>query len=98
MTHCASIDDSHMNQLTLRGFDQGLEERIQQLARQEHISLNKAALKLMRRGAGLTIAETDANLVGDRLNAFIGSWGAKQAEEFEAAVNVFEEIDPEQWR
>ena len=38
-----------VQQLSLRGFDEELERRIRQLARREKISLNKAALMLMRR-------------------------------------------------
>ncbi|WP_232210364.1 hypothetical protein [Nitrococcus mobilis] len=48
-----------MNQLTFRGLDKELERRIRQLAEQEHISMNKAALKLMRRGSGLDRAVPD---------------------------------------
>lgn len=43
-------------QITLRGLSPELEQRVQQLAAEEHISLNKAALKLYAKGAGLTEA------------------------------------------
>ena len=42
-----------MNQLTVRGFDDELAERIRRLAKQDGTSLNQAALKLLRKGAGL---------------------------------------------
>ncbi len=42
-----------MTQLTLRGLDPELEKRLRELAARDQLSLNKAALKLMRRGAGL---------------------------------------------
>ena len=42
-----------MKQLTVRGFDDELAEAIRQLARRDGTSLNQAALKLLRRGAGL---------------------------------------------
>lgn len=86
-----------MNQLTLRGFDKELEQRIRQLAEQEHISLNKAALQLMRRGSGLDRSAT-SNVIGNGLDDFIGSWSAAQAADFDEAVAVFEGIDPEQWQ
>ena len=41
-----------MKQLTIRGFDEDLERAIRQLARRDGISLNRAALKLLRRGRG----------------------------------------------
>ena len=42
-----------MRQLTVRGFDDELSSAIQGLAQREGISLNKAALRLLRKGAGL---------------------------------------------
>ena len=42
-----------MNQLTVRGFDDELAERIRRLAKREGTSLNQAALKLLRKGPGL---------------------------------------------
>lgn len=92
-----------MNQLTLRGLDKELEQQLRRLARKERTSLNKAALRLLRRGAGMDNIATDntaaeSNVIGDRLDDFIGSWSAEQAASFDEAVAVFEEIDAEQWR
>ena len=42
-----------MNQLTLRDLDDELWRTIQSLAQHEEISLNQAALKLLRKGADL---------------------------------------------
>ncbi|MGH8225756.1 MAG: hypothetical protein ACRER1_06365 [Gammaproteobacteria bacterium] len=87
-----------MTQLTVRGFDKRLAHRIRQIARHESISLNKAALKLMRRGAGLHDDASQINAIGDRLDGFIGSWDKTQAEEFERETSVFETVDAEQWQ
>lgn len=46
-----------MKQLTIRGFDDELSERIRREAEEEGISLSKAALRLLRRGAGLPTAK-----------------------------------------
>ena len=45
-----------MNQLTVRGFDDELSAIMRRLAKQEGISLNQAALRLLRKGAGITTA------------------------------------------
>lgn len=92
-----------MNQLTLRGLDKELEQQLRRLARKERTSLNKAALRLLRRGAGIDSNAVDStaaelNVIGDRLDDFIGSWSAAQAASFDEAVAVFEGIDAEQWR
>lgn len=87
-----------MNQLTVRGFDKRLEQRIRQLAQRECVSLNKAALQLLRRGAGLDSDASDPQAIGVNLDDFIGSWEESDAEAFDAAMAEFEEVDEEQWR
>jgi len=77
-----------MNQLTLRGFDDELGERLQQLARKEHLSLNKAALKLLRQATGLDEDGPRQKQVGSGLDEFIGCWTPAEAEEFERQVKL----------
>ena len=48
MSHPESLE-SHLNQLTIRGFDGELLRRLNLLAKSEGLSLNQAALKIMRR-------------------------------------------------
>ncbi len=86
-----------MKQLTVRGFDKALEGRIRSLARSERISLNRAALLLLRRGAGLDVA-SPLDVVGDSLDRFIGDWTEEEATEFEQAVSVFDSVDEDAWK
>jgi hypothetical protein len=86
-----------MRQLTIRGFDPELEQRLEQLARREHISLNRAALVLMRRGAGLDERGPLTPTVGNSLDGFIGSWSEEDERTLLDAVAVFEAIDEEMW-
>ena len=87
-----------MKQLTVRGFDEELERTLRELARREGISLNKAALRLMRRGAGLAQVRGGENRIGDALDGHFGTWTEKQTREFEEALAHLGKIDPEQWR
>ena len=87
-----------MKQLTVRGFDDDLERSIRQLARREGISLNQAALKLLRRGAGLPDGQGDGRNIGDALDDLFGSWSQDEAEAFDAALEVFESVDESAWR
>jgi hypothetical protein len=64
-----------MDQLSLQGFEKELARRIEELARSEQVSLNEAALLLMRRGAGL-IESGPSIAVGDALDRFMGRWSA----------------------
>ena len=86
-----------MNQLTLRGFDDELSDHVQRLARREGISLNKAALRLLRRGAGLTDDAGEDRTIGSSLDFFIGSCTKAEAEELASALEELHTIDESMW-
>jgi len=86
-----------MTQLTIRGFDDELVQVLQERARKEGISLNKAALGLLRRGAGLEDTGSQREVIGRSLDSFIGTWSAAQAEELRASLKDFGKIDESFW-
>lgn len=86
-----------MKQLTIRGFDPRLERKIRQLARAEGISLNKAVLRLLRKGAGLVEEGPGEDTVGDSLDHLIGTWTPAETAEFEDALGDLSEIDESLW-
>ena len=87
-----------MNQLTVRGFDDELAEHIRRLSKREGISLNQAALKLLRKGAGLSDPARKADTVGTSLDHLIGTWTDEQAAEMDRALDDLEFIDEADWR
>lgn len=86
-----------MRQITIRGFDKVLAQAIEDLARAEGISRNKAALKLMRRGAGLEAGngEFPPGAIGHALDKFIGGWTDEQAGEVLRSVAESDAMDLE---
>lgn len=86
-----------MSQLTIRGLDKRLLQAIRDLARRERISLNKAALRLLEKGAGLAPARAD-DRIGHTLDHLIGTWSAAEAKAFQASIRSCEQIDEELWR
>lgn len=86
-----------MKQLTIRGFDKALQRELEDLAREQNLSLNKAALELMRRGAGLAAESNPPRVVGDSLDHLIGTWSRAQEEEFLESLAPFETIDDSFW-
>lgn len=86
-----------MNQLTIRGFGARLERKIRQLARAEGISVNKAVLRLLRKGAGLGDDGSEREVVGDALDHLIGTWTQEEAEEFDQATAELSTLDPSIW-
>ena len=87
-----------MKQLTVRGFDDELAETIRRIAERDGTSLNKAALKLLRKGAGLAEDGNRADAVGSSLDHLIGSWSRDEADQFDASLQEFEKIDESIWR
>ncbi len=87
-----------MNQLTVRGFDKDLERLLRAVARERGVSLNQAALILMRQGAGLGAGRRRPNTVGDSLDHLIGRWSSDEGAELEAAVEILEKVDEPLWR
>ena len=82
-------------QITLRGLSPELEQRIQQLAAEEQISLNKAALKLLAKGAGLT--EGRGTVIGKGLDHLFGTWKESDAKQFLESIKSCEQIDEDFW-
>ena len=87
-----------MKQLTVRGFDKDLERRLRDVAKTRGVSLNQAALILLREGAGLETPRRRANVVGDSLDDLIGSWSRAEESDFLESIGGLEEIDPSLWR
>lgn len=82
-----------MNQHTIRGFDDDLSASVRRLAKREGISLNQAALRLLRKGAGLADNSGGDDVVGSSLDHLVGSWTPEEADEMDLALGEFETID-----
>ena len=87
-----------MNQFTVHGFDDELSAALRRLSKREGISLNQAALNLLRKGAGLADGSGGADTVGDSLDHLIGTWTASEADEMVTALRDFESIDESAWK
>jgi len=88
-------------QITLRGIDPTLAERIRRVAEEEGLSLNKAALRILRRGAGITGPGADERgprqRIGHCLDAFFGTWTDEEADELLVSIESCEQVDPAFW-
>lgn len=84
-----------MRQLTLRGFEPELAAAISDLAEAEGISLNQAALRLLRKGVGLDEFGRQRNRIGARLDRFIDTMSDEEEREILEAVAEADRIDLE---
>ena len=81
-----------MNQITVRGFDDDLSASLRRLAKREGISLNQAALRLLRKGAGLSDGSASPDTIGASFDHLIGTWTRADADEMASALEEFETI------
>ena len=86
------------NQITVRGLDAETEGRLRDLARRQRVSMNKAAVMLIRKGAGLHYEDAGPETVGASLDSFVGSWSREQEQEFLRSIRDMEQVDRELWR
>ena len=91
-------NESFMTQFTLRDFDPRLEAEIRRLAAAEKISLNRAAQKLMQKGAGLSDPTAPSRRIGHSLDRFIGTWTAADAKAFKTSIQTLERVDKDLWK
>ena len=86
-----------MIQLTIRP-DKRLLHAIRELAKRERISLNKAALRLLERGAGIAVVPQPAERIGNRFDHLIGTWSTAEANAFQESIKSVEQIDQDLWK
>ncbi len=99
MNHIVSrITWFSVKQITIRGIDYELGKHIRRIARRRRTSLNKAALELMWKGAGLSAGAGSGGEIGEQLDDLFGSWDPGEADEFDSAVAIFGQIDEAEWK
>lgn len=86
----------HSSQLTLRGLDRRLQQEIRELARREGLSLNKAAVRLLEKGAGLRPA-AQSDTIGSSLDHLIGTWSDDEAGAFLDSIESCGQVDRGLW-
>ena len=67
------------------------------LASRQGISLNRAVLRLLRRGVGLRERNSSADTVGASLDHLIGTWTDEEAAEMNRALEELSHIDETVW-
>ena len=85
-----------MKPITLRGLDESTARALRELADQEGLSLNRAALRLLK--SATSAEERTGKRIGRALDRYFGRWTKAEARAFNRAVSAFSRVDPELWR
>ncbi len=82
-----------MNAITVRKLPAAVARAVQEKARRERLSLNKAAVRLLEEATG---AEKGRDRVRHHdLDRFFGTWTKQEADAFDAALREQRQIEPE---
>jgi hypothetical protein len=84
-------------QITLRGLEPRLLAEVQRLARSKGVSMNKAALSILKQGAGIDESSETA-CIGKAVDRFVGSWTKVEAQQFSKSIRSLEQVDKEFWK
>lgn len=85
-----------MTSMTLRGIDEPLAQTLRELARNQGVSLNTLALRLIREATG--IDKRKRTVVHYDLDTLAGTWCKEDEEAFLAATRQLETVDDEMWK
>ncbi|WP_305046010.1 hypothetical protein [Geoalkalibacter sp.] len=88
-----------MRQVTLRGIPDDVEAAAREEARNKGISLNKALVSLLRRGADQQAQATRRRRpkAKSEFSVFVGLWDDAQGDAFDEALAEQRQIDDELW-
>ncbi len=85
------------NQLTLRDLDPRIFAEIERVARVEGLSINKAAAKILKAGAGIHDAVAPPR-IGAAVDRFVGRLSAAEARSLSKSFSALEQVDDELWK
>jgi hypothetical protein len=84
-------------QLTVRGVDDLLHNKLRQEARQRGLSVNRYVLQLLREGVGIKRSYGAADIEYHDLDHLFGTWSAEEVDEFERELAAQRQIDHDLW-
>jgi hypothetical protein len=82
--------------MTLRGIDDTLAQTLKELARNQGISLNALALRLIREATG--IDKRKRTVVHYDLDSLAGTWCKEDEVAFLSNTRMLETVDEEMWK
>jgi len=85
-----------MGQITLRGLDPKIEEKIRQIADHQGKSINKIMLEMISKSD--IFHEVTKKPEADSLKNLAGGWSKKEADRFFESIQSCEQIDSELWK
>lgn len=83
-----------MQQITIRGIEPEIEQKIRRIARENRQSINQVLKEIIQKEFGKGKLKPRAS----SLRQQAGGWTRKEAAEFETSIRSCEQIDEDMWR
>ena len=84
-----------MTTMTLRGIDDSLSQTLKELARNQGVSLNTLALRLIREATGVN--KRKRTILHHDLDSLAGTWSEADELAFRTSTRSLEAIDEDMW-
>jgi hypothetical protein len=81
-----------MQQITLRGIEPDIEQKIRQLAKKSRKSINQVIKEIIHKEFNKTTSKAAS------LKDLSGGWSLEDASEFEDSIGICEQIDEDMWK
>jgi hypothetical protein len=83
-----------MRQITIRGLEPEVEQKIRRIASENHMSINQVLKEIIHKEFG----KGKRKPRGASLRDLSGGWSREMADEFDLAIQSCEQIDKEMWQ
>jgi hypothetical protein len=83
-----------MSQITLRGLEPEIENKIRRIAKERHQSINAVLNEII----GQQFKKGNRKPASDSLRSLAGGWTKQDASDFQKAIEPCEQIDLEMWQ
>ena len=85
-----------MKSITIHQIDEDIDKKLNELAREKRMSLNKTIKFLLRKA--LNLESNSKENRNKELTEFLGVWSKDDLNSFNKAVSEFEKISEEDWK
>lgn len=88
-----------LTRLTIRGIGPRVAAEIRRIAKEQGVSLDRAAQMLLERGAGIEPQKKPApKTIGHDLDHLFGTWTDEEATAFLESIRSCEQVDEDLWK
>ena len=87
-----------MKKITIETTDEELIDKLESIAESKGLDFDDAAVRALRKGAGLFEVPPPPGPIGNALDDFFGVWTHEEAEQQREYLKIFRTVDKDAWK